>query len=640
MNEVGEEEDIVLAMKVSFLCIIDRFVGSPSNRVSSFLYTIPVFVLGAVLCAAIAVVLWGADRGLAFDDEGNYLLGARYPSEIQQNVSAIYTFTGHIFRLTSYNPVSFRMLGVAAVILSALIFWMGFYKLVIKLLPDAAHVRFLKHYSLLFIMIGAGLHYQWSYLTPSYYTLTAVVVNIFSGCVFLGLVRLEAKDFLQAYMAFFVVGIIFGLTLFLKFPTAIPLLFASIALILLWGGAGFSMRIRLLAVVLFGFLAWLAIYFSFEQTPWRTLELFQEGWRLYQTLGYHKPTQKLLDYPKDFFVLVYTVIFEYWLCYVLIVFGVLIKYSAPNFSPDKFRIFFQLLTWAVVALALLVSLKDGVFVDVPERLVTAPVEGRTRPYLSFQLGWILLLSAVLLFYSLRGGIKRWGSGKLHWMFLFLLLLPIAGSLGTSNPIYNVIQFYVAPWFGAILFLLIMLIIRYKIGSALLVFVVLSISAFASSHIIQGSVFQPAQIRPRNLLDQSIPTAVGHPPYYLNLDLETHNIVEQLSIAAKSNGFLPGDDIIGFDNIAGLVFALGGRSPGHPVFPCCYSKSMNEYSKMALQLADKTRLKKSFILLGINSQSDISSILDSVGIRFPDDYQLVGKVSGLKREFTLYRPTQR
>ena len=603
-------------------------------------HIIPVFILGAILCTAIAVVLWEADRGLAFDDEGNYLLGARYPSEIQQNVSAIFTFTGHIFRLTSYNPVAFRILGVAAVMLSAIIFWIGFYKLVIKLLPAAANIRFLQYYSLLFIMIGGGLHYQWSYLTPSYYTLTAVVVNMFSGCVLLGLVQLEAKNFLQAYLAFIVAGIIFGLTLFFKFPTAIPLLFASIALILLWDGMGFLIRIRLLVAVLCGFLAWLTIYFSFEQTPWRTLEMFQEGWRLYQTLGLHRPAEKLLQYPKDFFVLVYTAMFEYWPCYVMIIFGVLIKYSAPNFSPDKFRIFFQLLTWVVVALALLLSLKDGVFVDVPERLKTLPIDGRTRPYLSFQLGWILLLSAILLFYSLRGGVNRWGFGKLHWLFLFLLLLPIAGSFGTSNPIYNVIQFYVAPWFGAILFLLIILIIRYKISSALLVLVVLSVSAFVSSHIIQGGIFQPAQIRPRNLLDQSIPTAVGHPPYYLNLDLDTRNIVEQLSMAAKSNGFLPGDDIIGFDNIAGLVYALGGRSPGHPVFPCCYSESMNEYSKMALRFADKARLKKSFILLGANSQPDISSILDSVGIRFPDDYQLVGKVSGLNREFTLYRPVER
>jgi hypothetical protein len=267
-------------------------------------------ILGGMLLLGISVVLWGANRGLGFGDEGIYLLASRYPDEIQQNVSAIFAFTGHLFSLANYNPVTFRILGVVAIILSALVFWFGFHKLLEKLHPETIGVKFFKYYSLVFVVTGSILHYQWSCLTPSYYTLTA-------------------------------------------------------------------------------------------------------------------------------------------------------------------------------------------------------------------------------------------------------LMPIAGSFGTSNPLFNVIQFYAVPWFAAIFLLLTLLTLRVKVSPALLIIVVLGISGYVSNHAAQGSAFKPAPIKPRNLFDQSIPTAVGNPSYILNLDTDTHNVTSQLSIAAKADGFKPGDDIIGFNEIAGLVYAVAG-----------------------------------------------------------------------------------
>lgn len=603
-------------------------------------HILPLSILGGMFCLAISVVLWGANRGLGFGDEGIYLLASRYPSEIQQNVSAIFAFTGHLFTIANYNPVTFRVLGVVAILLSAIVFWYGFQKLLVKLQPEAANIKYLKYYSLIFILVGSILHYQWSYLTPSYYTLTAVVVNLFAGCISLGLSRLGITKKSQPFSVFFVAGVIFGLTLFFKFPTAIPLLCCAVAIIMLQDEITLAARLRLLTSILFGFVAWLAIYFSFEQAPTQTLEMFQEGWSLYQTLGYHNPIDKLLAYPKDFWVLLYTAAFEYWPCYLVIVLWSVINFVNSKFNRSlKLQNLQQPIIWIVIGCALIISFNDGMHVNVPERLITSPIDGRTRPYLAFQLGWILLLSTLYLFNSFKSGSKILRLDKTFVFFLFLLLMPIAGSFGTSNPIFNVIQFYAVPWFGAVFLLLTLLTVRNKINSALLVIVVLSISGYVSNHVAQGSSFMPAQIKPRSLFDQSIPTAVGNPSYILNLDPDTHNVINQLSIAAKADGFKAGDDIIGFNEIAGLVYALGGRSPGHPVYPCCLSERSNAYSKMALTFSDVARLKKSYVLLDVEPSVDIQSILGSVGINFPGDYQVLARVNGIGRNFTLYRPNK-
>lgn len=595
-------------------------------------------ILSGMFFLALSVVLWGANRGLGFGDEGIYILASRYPGEIRQNVSAIFAFTGYLFTIANYNPVTFRVLGVFAVLLSAAVFWYGFQKLLVKLQPESVDIKYLKYYSLLFIVTGSLLHFQFSYLTPSYYTLTAVVVNLFAGCVALGLSRLDKEKKSQPTSIFFVAGMVFGFTLFFKFPTAIPLLLCAVAIIFFQYEIALFARLRLVAAILFGFVAWLAIYFIFERSPLETLDMFQAGWSLYQTLGFHNPLDKLLTYPKDLAVLIYTAVFEYRLCYFII-----LIWSIISLVNNKFYHFQEVcrlrraVIWGVVVIALMISLNSGLVVIVPERFITSPVEGRTRPYIAFQLGWILLLSALYLFCLPRNGLKAFCFDKTSVFFLFLLLMPVAGSLGTSNPIYNVVQFYAVPWFGAILLLVVLLVVRNGLNSALLMVVSLSISAYVSNHVAQGSTFMPAQVKPRSLFDQSVPTSVGNPAYILNLDPDTHNVISQLSIAAKASGFKGGDDIIAFSEIPGLVYALGGRSPGHPVYPCCYSVRPDAYSKMALTFSERARLRKAYVLLNMEPVDNIHSILGSVGVNFPDDYLVLTRVNGLGFNFTLYKP---
>jgi hypothetical protein len=109
--------------------------------------------------------------------------------------------------------------------------------------------------------------------------------------------------------------------------------------------------------------------------------------------------------------------------------------------------------------------------------------------------------------------------------------------------------------------------------------------------------------------------------------------------ATDAGFRPGDDIIAVSYMPGLVFALGGRSPGHPTF-LVWTEKFLRYSKQALQFSEVARCKKALLLVSKDAtESWLKDLLNSGGLDFPAGYQRVGTVTGWGNEFTLYRPVE-
>ncbi|CAI8830811.1 membrane hypothetical protein [Pseudomonas sp. IT-P12] len=188
------------------------------NLVRSF----PLYVLENMFFFALSVVLWGASKGFGFGDEGIYLLASRYPEGIQQNVSAISVFTGYLFAIANDNPVTYRIIGVVLVLLSTIIFWNGFQRLLIKLVPELLGVKYFRLYSLFFLLVGAILHYQCSYLNSIYYTLTAIVVSLFSGLIFFRSITSGSYSASSLISCFFFGRCSFRADSFLSFPLLSP----------------------------------------------------------------------------------------------------------------------------------------------------------------------------------------------------------------------------------------------------------------------------------------------------------------------------------------------------------------------------------------------------------------------------------
>jgi hypothetical protein len=171
------------------------------------------------------------------------------------------------------------------------------------------------------------------------------------------------------------------------------------------------------------------------------------------------------------------------------------------------------------------------------------------------------------------------------------------------------------------------------GAALLL-----LGAFTASQTVQGSILAPAMLpNTANLFDQTVATKVGFPSRELKLDEESHRIIEELRTLATDAGFRPGDDIIAVTYMPGLVFALGGRSPGHPTF-LVWTEKYLRYSKLALQFSEVARRKEAFLLVSKDAAGGwLKDLLKSGGLDFPAGYQRIGTVTGWGNEFTLYRP---
>ena len=597
-----------------------------------------IIVLGIMLCSSLVTIYWGADRCLGLSDEGVYFLAARYPEECQENVSAVYIYTGYLFRMAGYSPMGFRLLGVMFVCFSAAIFCFGFNKFLLGAYPEVKKIKYFRVYSLLFIEIGALLLYQWFYLTPNYNTLIGIGINCSTGFILLGLSQIDnwQKNLRLIVINFAIGGVGIGFSIFTKFPAGICFLSIYFLLILIWREINLSKKVIISLSFFAGIAIWMSGHFLIIQSPQNWWLMFKEAWALFQTLGSHSPQSKCTVYFKDLYDFVYAGIKMYWPCYLIIctVYPFFIWKRRRLKLSDKANF---LLIIIVMVTAIFLSLKFGVF--IAERNTGI---GMVPYYAAFHLAWILLLLTLWFFNSLYKFKRcdRCSYQGIKWNIKFvlglLIMLPIAGSAGTSNPLYNIPLCHAATWFGALLLLLLFSTVKERKSYWLQWFGLLSIAAFSTSQIIQGYIYDPQQI-PTNVLQQVVSTPVGNPVKTLKLDVNTHRDIQILSSVARDNGFRGGDDIIAMNYIPGLVFAMGGESPGHPTF-LSGNKKHEDYTRLALRFADIKRLRNAFILLNCKPES-ATTILKERGLDFPDGYEnlITFRKHNTNKDYSLWKP---
>jgi hypothetical protein len=615
-----------------------------NQQISRFSFCIDlVFVaaLGLMLFCSIATIFWGADKSLGMADEGLYLLAARYPDEIKQNISSVYVYTGYLFRMVDFHPTSFRLLGVLLDCISAAVFWFGFYKLLIEFYPKVKALRYFRSYSLFFIELGALLHYQWFYMVPNYNTLIGIAINVYAGGMLWGFAQVGnwQKNKKTATLAFALAGLSIGLAFFTKFPAGICLLALCILMIALWIGVELHKKTKLLVAIFIGTFVWFSGHFLFVQPLQTWWQMFKAGWDLYQTLGVHTLHSKQITYVYDLIFFVYSAIKIYWPSYLIMC--LVYPFYMWRWNGRELSERAKMITILIVLLsAIFLSVKAGLLMS--ER---KSIDGSIPFYAVFHLAWILLLFTLWLFNSWFKSRQRIACDpkniNVNIVLGLLVALPIAGSVGTSNPLYNLPLCFAATWFGAILLLLVMFPFGEHGNLRLKILSVISIGAFTTSQIIQGYIFDPQGIS-RNILQQVEETSVGFPARTLKLDLPTHELVNQLTSIAKANGFQPGGDIIAISYIPGLVYAMGGRSPGHPTFMVgslglIDKEHVESYSKLALQYADINRLENAFVLLDVEPEN-AESLLASRGLVFPKAYKKIGAVVVSGVAFSLWKPS--
>ncbi len=573
--------------------------------------------IGVMLAVFTAVFLmWAFNKGFDITDEGYYLLSSQFPSEVKIFVTTAHIYTSILYRIAGGNVIALRLVGLLITLVSGGVFLLGFQRLANRFKTACGQTILFRFEAFSLICLGAMLYYEWFFPTPSYNSYNAFAVTACSGLMFFvlaGLEKLNGKS-ISVRLALLATGICIGVSLFVKFSSGISLFVLFGLALAVWPRQALRTRLWALGFVILGVTAWLLFHFIIIQSPATWWRGFSKGIEVTTAYGYNASAlgryfHECRDLAKDAFL-------DFWRLHVALVVGLTILFVLRKTLRNESWLP-SILILSIFAIAVWQSYRRGFYLGGMSHYSLI-----TRFYLS----WLMLLITavfIVLIYC-----QRLMYCFRHRDFLavllfdgILFLLPFVGAVGTGNYIFVSTLWYMAPWFSLLLILLVALALLLK-NRLVLAVGALIIGSFASAQIVSGCLYGPYRLN-TGLLGQTQATEVGYPTTVLKLDSATSEFFRRIRQMAQEHGFKPGDDVFGFFDLPGVVFALGGRSPGNPWYNCGY-KGSRAFTEKALSLVPQERLKRAFILETSRS-AECMPDLAKYGIDFPGDYVLCGEL---------------
>jgi hypothetical protein len=587
------------------------------------LLAIPALATVAALAGVLAFLVWTSTRGLDITDEGYYFLGAAYPEDVTISVTASHHLLAPLFRLVGRNIPAYRVTEFVFTVLSAFVLAMGLDACRRRLDPGAP--RSWTYLAAEAAAIGAGslLACSWLLNTPSYNWITNWGLSIAAGCALCALARGRDRG---ASMCLGALGLTLGVVFLAKFTAAASegALFAVV--LLAWPLAPFRVRVRWLLTAGGGFALALALYFVLVQPPAAWLQMVRRGLWDWMTQTPLHSTSALGRYAVEW----RDDVVRPWLGEFAWPFAALTALAlAIRFAPERRRPggrTLHLWAWAVVAYAAYLTAIH--LRDYPPSLYPGDI-------VRLFFGWLLLLgpiSIALAWGAWRARVGQRAEGlegqrakglgaRFAWTLVVFMLfaLPFAGAAGTANPLHFGMRYTIGPWFALFALALGALSAPARVLWTVPVGFV-CLTAICAVYVVRGAVEAPYRLR-GGLRAQTEDTPIGPTGVTLKLDPALHDFITGVRRTADASGFKPGDDLLGFFDMPGIVYALGARSPGQMWYTLAYPGSRIAMER-ALLLADRERLRRAYILQTASSTSWITS-LAATGIRFPDDYVLCG-----------------
>ncbi|QKG51629.1 hypothetical protein [Hymenobacter sp. BRD67] len=202
--------------------------------------------------------------------------------------------------------------------------------------------------------------------------------------------------------------------------------------------------------------------------------------------------------------------------------------------------------------------------------------------------------------------------------LWLFMLPMLASLGTVNDLRLNLLVDMTPWFG----LLLILVSQVRLSllpawapAALL----LAPAGYAAEQTIWGVLLTPYNLS-ATMAAQTEPLHAAGVTGRLQVDPATGAFVNQLEKLLAAGGFRPGDPLLAFYDLPGLVYLCGGVSPG----AAWYFSGNDARNCHALDLTAQP-LRKACILVNQPLSDELKACLHEHGLAFPENYRLVGSV---------------
>ena len=378
-------------------------------------------------------------------------------------------------------------------------------------------------------------------------------------------------------------------------------------------------------LILAGFFLWLLFHFTVIQTP-------SEWWAIFNRnqvfIKHYDFSSLIITYYRQFFDLLKASLGGVYLSNILLVsgFALLIVSKKIKIIFESKKVLFFLLVFTLSGVELCTKVADpgawGIKV------------------INLYASWLFLLLIAVVLNTLYSWINHKSVSK-TWMLLLPLCIlffcaPFAAAIGTVNKININLVWHLAPWFGLMLVFMIILSDTDN-GKILIPVGTLIIGIFVAAHILYGAVNPAAPYQANGILKLTEPTDIGMPATSLKLDAATSKFYKDIRQAAQENGFRKGDDLLAFFDMPGLVFAIGGKSPGFTWYFGNWYEGANNAIEYVIGFVTPERLKRAFVLQ--SSENQKLPDLGKFGIKFPQEYVLCGGFlfPGTNNKIYLWKP---
>ena len=559
------------------------------------------------------VIIWASNKGFDLTDEGYYL----YSMQHYQDGSAFFEYQKILkvwFGWLDLKVIGFRVLRLVFTLFSSFVFAKGLFRLLLQKAAISEVILRNRIVYFVFILIASLLSYSIFPQTLSYNSLTLINVQFSSGLVLYAMSFEEAKLHYRVKSALLLAGTIVGFQNFVKFSNGILLvaLLGSYLLFVSINKTGWKLRRNKLLWFICGVFLFL-VYYSLSIGS-----LLDWNVRLQETFN-HTETHSIASLFSRYFDTALTSIKSifynyYFIIPFLLIFHFLFRFiKTPGFVKNKGLI------------------KDSVYSIVIGYIVFIAVKlswHQSGEQFAYNAGniyvlWLIIGLVMLVFSSKENKINVRPDLTLLFIGIFLFVLPLLCSFGTSNSLLVHILQYQFSWFS------LMLLIAYKFSNKWKRFVYLFvIGGISCSQIISGLVYHPYRVN-GTLFDQIVVISDLQP---VKVDLKLKDHLENVNKVLEENGFVSDRSLLPIYCSPGLAYLLNASSPGSGWFS--YSSSLSNCYN--LQVGEKVDKKNLLFLLeaGKIIPDEFLSCLREHQIDFPGNYKKIGIVEGYTNKISV------
>lgn len=553
----------------------------------------------ALTASLVALILY-MDRGLDLTDESYYLLCAYSPDRLLMQGSQFGHYTGLLFRMAGSSLPLFRLMGLAVLFFTGLLFAMkveAFSGQIIRATPRSGALGRIST-----ITLGVLGYYGIWMTTPSYnwLNLLSVLLAVTSLLGSSGAEETTLPGPRQKTQRTAAWGALLGASVALAFMARPYTAITLVVMAAVWGtlsGPRERRKIFFLSAAGSSLLFFLLHVVFFEKNIFSYLEEMKTSLALNRHFLSYEPGFIFSDAMTSLtrFFTRFLEINRYLILILLVTNFALPRLKVPSFVQGLCFTLFCASFWIIV------SRRSGMPAFWRSGLVS----------LSYCMGFLLSRLAFC-------------PNPLANRRLFLPLLLIAASASFAFSSENGLIEEMSMSFG--LLATAALIIATNVEDGMLGRIhnaLMCLLMTISTLVILHHGFQRPYRLPAPLVSQTLPVKLEGVPGILKVDSVTRNYIDALQKAAKNSGWVPGTSFIDLTETPGAA-AILHASP--PVTAWLYGERYKGFTEAALAIAGDEKLRGAWILTTPSKKETRTPevVLKQRGLHFPENYVLAGE----------------